>query len=98
MINITHNEKKIIQDIFQKNIPNVEVRAFGSRIRNDYRKTSDIDLAILAKEKIDYVTFAKLQMEFSDSDLPFKVDIVDMKRTSPEFVKLINSEYEVFSV
>ncbi len=98
MINITNNEKKIIQEIFQTNIPNVEVRVFGSRIRNDYRKTSDIDFAIFAKEKIDYGVFAKLQMDFSDSDLPFQVDVVDTKRTSPEFIKLINKEYEIFPI
>ena len=50
-----------------------QVTLFGSRARGDYKDTSDIDLAVSFTQPIQ----AKLSSDFENSDLPYKVDIID---------------------
>ena len=49
------------------------VRLFGSRARGDYRRASDIDLAITGQNAV----FSMLALAFSESPLPYTVDIVN---------------------
>ncbi len=66
--------------------------AFGSRVRGTQRKFSDLDLCY--KDEIPDSTIAYLEGEFSDSDLPFKVDIVNWNRCSSKFQETIQTELE----
>jgi len=36
--------------------------------------------------------FSRLKLKFEESDLPYRVDIVDYKRVSKEFKKLIDDK------
>ena len=49
------------------------MKIFGSRARGDYRKTSDIDLAVSFARPIQSL----LSAAFENSDLPYTIDIVD---------------------
>ncbi len=61
---------------------------FGSRARGDYRRTSDIDLAVQGG---DFAPFALDVDEFTDTLL--KYDIVDMGRpVNPELLESIQKE------
>lgn len=61
---------------------------FGSRARGDYRRTSDIDLAVQGG---DFTPFALDVDEFTDTLL--KYDIVDMGRpVNPELLESIQKE------
>ncbi|MBR2179188.1 MAG: HI0074 family nucleotidyltransferase substrate-binding subunit [Selenomonadaceae bacterium] len=51
----------------------LQVKIFGSRARGDYRKTSDIDLAVSFARPIQSL----LSAAFENSDLPYTIDIVD---------------------
>ncbi|MDX1921054.1 MAG: nucleotidyltransferase domain-containing protein [Candidatus Caenarcaniphilales bacterium] len=50
---------------------------FGSRAQGKAKKYSDLDLLIKSPEKIEYKALLNLKEEFEESNLPFKVDIVD---------------------
>lgn len=50
---------------------------FGSRAAGRARPLSDLDLAIDAGRPLTLDEIAALNEAFSDSDLPYKVDIVD---------------------
>lgn len=60
-----------------------EVKIFGSRARGNYKKTSDIDLALKFRE--DKIT--DLMMEFEESALPYKVDLIDYLANNNETLK-----------
>lgn len=65
---------------------------FGSRARGDHRPLSDLDLLIKSDQPVPLGTIAKLEIAFSSSDLPFKVDIVDWAMLSDEFRVKITPE------
>ena len=68
------------------------VYVFGSRARGDHRNTSDIDLAILGAKPITMAVRSRLEFGFSESDLPFKVDVVDLLTVDDTFKKIIEAD------
>lgn len=80
---------KIVQDILKQHVPNRRVLAFGSRAAGTASKTSDLDLCIIGDEHIPFALLGTLRDEFSLSDLPYKVDVIDWSSTSPDFRKII---------
>lgn len=63
---------------------------FGSRSRGDYKKTSDIDLAVKGGDVIDFT----LRMEDTSTLLEF--DVVDLdSRITPELYQSIMTEGKV---
>ncbi|MGL5253949.1 MAG: nucleotidyltransferase family protein [Brevinema sp.] len=97
MINIETKELAIVQRILAEYLQGEEIRVFGSRITEKTRPYSDLDLVIYSHQKLPYTLLAKMQEEFSDSDLPFPVDIIDINRASQGFRHIIDSHYEIFS-
>lgn len=85
----------IVQEILQSNVPDREVWAFGSRARRTARRYSDLDLAIIGEEPLPIGTRAALAEDFSDSDLPWRVDIVDWATTSATFREIIRAGHVV---
>ncbi|MBC7983045.1 MAG: nucleotidyltransferase domain-containing protein [Candidatus Obscuribacterales bacterium] len=78
--------------ILQQQIPNNVVLAFGSRVTGTSKPFSDLDLAILGDEPLPAVVLSNLGEAFDDSDLPFKVDIVDWATTNESFRKIIERQ------
>lgn len=97
MIDVAPLYLKIIQDILTKHLENCEVYAFGSRVKGTADKYSDLDLVIAAKTKLPYKILYSLKDEFAESDLPFRVEIMDWQRIPYGFRKVIKTQYEVIS-
>jgi len=95
MINIKPEHLEIVKTILANHVPEAEVRAFGSRVTRTAKDYSDLDLAIIADHKLDIRTLALLKLDFEESDLPFRVDILDWHTASDEFQKMIEKEYEI---
>jgi predicted nucleotidyltransferase len=91
---IKANERSLIKQILQTQLPNAEYRVFGSRIKNTARPYSDIDIALVSPEKISLATLSLLEEKFSESDLPYKVDLIDYQRISDSFRRIIDSDYQ----
>jgi len=68
---------KIVQDILSAHVPDREVWAFGSRVTGKATETSDLDLAIIGETPLEFETLAALRDAFSESRIPYKVDVVD---------------------
>lgn len=94
-LTLSPQELEIVQQILWKNVPQFEVWAFGSRVKGKARAYSDLDLVVITQEPLDFLTLANLTDDFSDSDLPWKVDIVDWATTSEAFRAIIREKYEV---
>lgn len=69
-----------VEAILHAHVPGREVWAFGSRARCCAKPYSDLDLAIMGEEAISLDTLAALNEAFAESDLPWKVDVVDWAR------------------
>ena len=94
MIHIQKKEMEIILDILNKNAKDCEVLAFGSRVTGNHKLFSDLDLAFICKTKLGLDRISNLEYEFSKSNLPYRIDIVNYKRASKEFQKIINENNE----
>ncbi|MFZ5910962.1 MAG: nucleotidyltransferase family protein [Chloroflexota bacterium] len=94
MIDLTPAQRQTIADILQRLAPDCEARAFGSRVRGAARSYSDLDLAIVGRSKLPFKKLAALRIAFEESDLPFRVDVLDWHSVSPEFRKVIEQNYE----
>jgi len=95
VIALSSRELGVVKDILHRHISDREVWVFGSRAGKDHKKYSDLDLAIIGREPIPPQVMAILREDFSESKLPFKVDVVDWAETSSEFRELIRRKYEV---
>jgi uncharacterized protein len=94
MIDIEKKDFDEIKRILKEHVPDCDVRVFGSRIEGKAKKFSDIDLALVGKEKLDWRKIELLKDAFSASDIPIIVDIVDWNAISNEFKKIIENNYE----
>lgn len=95
MVNAKPEHMKIIKGILTELVPEYEVRAFGSRVNGTAKKYSDLDLALVGKHKIDLRKLRQLEDAFQESDLPFRVDILDWNMIDDEFKKLIEKKYDI---
>ena len=84
-IDIGPADLETVQRILRKYVPEMEVRAFGSRVSWTARETSDLDLTLITDEPFSIARMAELKAAFTESNLPFRVDIVDWASTSEAF-------------
>ena len=96
MIELKPAHLKILKAILQKHLAGVEVRVFGSRVTGTAKEWSDLDLALVSEKKLPLTTIENLRTDFAESDLPFRVDILDWHDISPEFKALIEAKYEIW--
>ena len=92
---VSEDELKIVIDIIQKHAPDCRVLLFGSRCFGTSKKYSDLDLAFVGKAKLGLERCIKLKDAFAESDLPYRVDVLDYYALSPEFRGIIDSGNEV---
>jgi len=95
MINIAAGHIETIKKILAEFIDGCEVRAFGSRINGAAKEHSDLDLAVVGHGKLKRRTKMLLREAFEDSDLPFRVDVIDYNAVSNEFRSIIDKKYEI---
>jgi type I restriction enzyme S subunit len=82
----------IVADILRRLAPDYEVWAFGSRATGRAKPYSDLDLAIVSDRPLPLDLTARLAEAFSESDLPWKVDLVDWATTDDAFRGIIMSQ------
>jgi predicted nucleotidyltransferase len=84
-----------IKRILAEYVGGCEVRAFGSRVAGTAKDHSDLDVVVVAPGKIKRRTKMLLKEAFEESDLPFRVDVIDYNAVSDEFRAIIDAKYEV---
>ncbi len=86
----------IVRRILGAMMPEYEIWAFGSRVHGrGLKRFSDIDLAVIADAPVDFTRMCELREAFAESDLPYRVDVVDYASASPSFRDIIQREHEV---
>ncbi|GAO35004.1 hypothetical protein SCT_0384 [Sulfuricella sp. T08] len=92
LLDIRPDYLQIVQDILQKHVPQYEVWAFGSRAKWTAKEYSDLDLCVVSDKPLSFSVLGAIGDDFSNSDLPWKVDIVDWATTSASFRKIIERD------
>lgn len=67
---------------------------FGSRITAFPKTLSDVD--IFYKDTIPDRTLGELEEKLEESDLPYKVDLVDYHHCDEAFKKIMDAQYVIF--
>lgn len=93
-INPTHLET--IQRILDEHVPDCEVRVFGSRAKWNASDYSDLDLAVVGDQPLEWRILSRLETAFEESDLPFRVDVLDWHDISGDFKEMIEKDYVIF--
>jgi len=92
-IDIRASDLKILQDILRNILPkNAKVWVFGSRVKGTVRRASDLDIAIDVERKLKNKEKSELFHAFEESDLPYKVDVVDLQNIDENFKKIIDQQ------
>lgn len=92
-IDLRPDHAAIVQEVLARHLPaGVSVRAFGSRAKWTAKTFSDLDIAVKGKEKLPYKVMVELADAFEESDLPFRVDVVDWHAVTPSFQAVIDRD------
>ena len=77
-----------VRDILQNALVDVNgscrVYLFGSRVRGTAYQGSDADIAVVADEDVS-LALSQVRTILEESTIPYKIDLVDLNRTSPDF-------------
>ena len=86
------DQRATVEEILQNHAPRpCRVWAFGSRARDSAKPYSDLDLAIDAGRALTLAEAGDLAWAFEDSDLPWRVDLLDLAACSDAFRREIES-------
>ncbi len=85
----------MVREVLRRHVPDREVRAFGSRVTGTAKATSDLDLAIVGDGPLGFATLAAMRDDFSESNLPYGVDIIDWSTVDESFRRIIERDQVV---
>ena len=90
-IDIPASHRRIVLAILRANLPRTaKVWVFGSRAAGRARPYSDLDLAVDAGRSLTLEELASLAEAFGESDLPYRVDLVDWRSLDDRFRRIIS--------
>ncbi len=69
----------LIVGTISKNVKIKKIILFGSRAKGNYKRSSDIDLALFS-EDLNHNELLKIKVEISELMVPNKIDIVDFNK------------------
>ncbi len=95
MIDLLPEELSEVRQVLHSRLPGREVLAFGSRVTGTAKPYSDLDLVVMGSEPVDSAQLSALREAFQESDLLFRVDLLDWHRISPEFRAVIEQDFVV---
>ena len=94
-VDIGPADLETVRRVLREHVPGLEVWAFGSRVSWTARGTSDLDIALMTTEPLNVMRLAEMREAFVQSDLPFRVDIVDWSPTSKFFRRVIEQDHVI---
>ena len=92
-IDLSAVHRRLVLQILRANLPPAtQVWVFGSRATGRARRYSDLDLAIDAGRPLTLDESASLADAFSESDLSYRVDVVDWHAIDDRFRGIIAND------
>ncbi len=86
VLDMREDHVRLLRAVLRAHLP-ADARAciFGSRAHGGARRYSDLDLALEWVRPLDPDLIGRIAEALSESDLPYKVDIVDLAIVDPGF-------------
>lgn len=92
-IDISPDQLAIVQEILNDRLPKGTLAwAFGSRVTWTAKPFSDLDIALEGAAPLPPEVLIDLKEAFEASDLPWKVDVIDLNAVSPEFRAIVERQ------
>ena len=96
-VDVAPLHRTIVLGILRDDAPQpCRVYAFGSRVQGSARRFSDLDLAFDAGRPLTLREEARLFDAFDESDLPWRVDVVDLVTCSDGFRRQVEGHAVLF--
>ncbi|MCL2608316.1 MAG: nucleotidyltransferase domain-containing protein [Treponema sp.] len=73
---ISDETLQFLRLVFQKYAGIRQVVIYGSRAKGNYRRGSDIDLALKTGGSFSFTDLLNIKNDFEDSDIPYFVDVL----------------------
>ena len=89
---LTPGEEKIIIEILSDYKNDYSFYLYGSRVKGNFEKTSDLDILIKGKEAMPVLELADLSEKMDNSNLPFIVNFSDYHNMDKHFYNLIEKD------
>lgn len=87
---ITPRDKEILSFLLTQYLPNTAVWAYGSRVSNDVRPWSDLDIVVFTKAD-QQVQLSLLKEALEESNLSFRVDLHEWDFLPDNFKTIIKT-------
>jgi len=94
MIDMEKRHRLMVLEIMNRRLPGIPVQVFGSRSRGKAKTTADLDLLIMTNQALSSLDRALLKDDLSESDLPFRVDLVEAASADPVFLASIQTDLQ----
>lgn len=99
MTGLSQETLSYIEGILRQALKNkscYSVSIFGSRVKNKFRQYSDLDLWLESSPSMTPSEISNLRIQFEESQLAIKVDIVTLESCLPEYIEQIQSEKKLW--
>ena len=88
---VTEKEHNIIIEIL-KEYSQYSFYYYGSRVKGNFNKTSDLDILIKGKQEVPISELAQLKEKMDESNLPYIVNFSDYNSIDEHFYNLIKTD------
>jgi predicted nucleotidyltransferase len=92
-IDTRQQDLTIVLDILRAHLPHgARAWVFGSRATGTARRYSDLDVALEWERPLGLDLIGAVTEALSESELPYKVDVVDLRLVTPAFRMIIEPD------
>ncbi len=94
-LHLSHRHREMLEELFRKRVPGVDVWAYGSRVNGRSHEGSDLDLVLRGRdlEEIPVEQLESLAEALRESSIPFLVEARDWARLPASFHREIERKY-----
>ena len=92
VLGITDKEQQIIEDILDAYADSYSFYYYGSRVKGNFEKISDLDILIKGEKKMPLLVLSELKEKFDASYLPYIVNFSDYHNITPDFYDHIKQD------
>jgi predicted nucleotidyltransferase len=98
-LDLREDHAAIVRAVLREYLPrDAKAYIFGSRAHGGARRYSDLDLALEWGQPLGLDLLARIAEALSESDLPYKVDVVDVLTAEPAFKARLAAEWVPFDL
>ena len=92
VLGVTDKEQRIIEDILDAYADSYAFYYYGSRVKGNFEKTSDLDVLIKGQKEMPLFILSELKEKFDASYLPYIVNFSDYHNITPDFYDHIKQD------